>query len=302
MAHSGSQRVLIRLALAACFFILSGCQQTPQRAAASQADPGYASYRLGPDSVTLVDGIADVPAAPASNSRIRTQILGEPTMADLNRDGIDDAVVILTQQTGGTGTFYYLAAAVATPQGLAGTDGLFLGDRIAIDSVEVIDGRITVRYRTRASDESFAEAPSVERVHDIVLAADRQTLAEVARDFEGEADPDRMTLTMKTWVWLRTRYNNDTVQAPREAGAFTLTFGQQGVQGSTDCNSFRGDVTVSDHRIGFDPAMATTRRFCTDSQEQEFLQMLSQVQSYLFTANGRLILELKYDSGGMEFR
>jgi heat shock protein HslJ len=296
----GSYRWLIPLLLPAVCHILAGCQQTIP--SASVADAANASYRLESAPVRLVDGLAEVPAAPGSSSVIRTQIIGEPMIADLNRDQMEDAVVVLAQQTGGTGTFYYLAAAVATPQGPAGTDGLFLGDRIAVDSVAVVDGRISLQYRTRAPSQSFAEAPSVERVRDFVLAPDGQTLAELARNFEGEADPERMSLTMKTWVWVRTRYNDDTVIEPREAGAFTLTFVQENVQGSTDCNGFRGAFTVSDHRISFEQPMAATQKFCADSQETAFLQMLSQVQSFLFTGDGRLILELQYDSGGMEFR
>jgi heat shock protein HslJ len=289
-----------RLFLLACGLILSGCQKEAQLV--TDSDPAYASYRLGADSVALVDGIADVPAAPASSSRIRTQILGEPAVADLDGDGNDDAVVVLTQQTGGTGTFFYLAAAVATPQGLAGTQGVLLGDRIALDSVSVLDGRITVRYRTRAANQSFAEAPAIERIRDFVLAGDEQSLTEVARDFEGEADAGRMSLTMKTWVWIRTRYNDDTVKQPQEPGAFTLTFSPEGMQGTTDCNSFRSEFAVQDQQISFERTLAATRSFCARSQEAEFLEMLSQVQSYLFTSQGQLILELRYDSGAMEFR
>jgi hypothetical protein len=35
---------------------------------------------------------------------------------------------------------------------------------------------------------------------------------------------------------------------------------------------------------------------------QEFVEMLQNVQSYFFTADGQLILALKYDSGSMIFR
>jgi heat shock protein HslJ len=269
---------------------------------ASVTDAADATYRLESGSVTLVNGLAEAPAAPGSASRVRTQLIGEPTLADLNSDQAEDAVVVLAQQTGGTGTFDYLAVAVATPQGLAGTDGVFLGDRIVVDSVTVVDGRISLRYRTRSASQSFAEPPSLERVRDFVLAADGQGFVEVARAIEPETDPDSNSLTTKTWVWSRTHYNDDTVIEPSEAGAFTLTFAQENVQGSTDCNSFRAGFTVSDHRISLDQTLASTQKFCADSQETEFLQMLSQVQSFFFTSDGRLILELQYDSGGMEFQ
>ena len=48
--------------------------------------------------------------------------------------------------------------------------------------------------------------------------------------------------------------------------------------------------------------MAMTRMLCDGSQEMEFVQMLQNVYSYFFTGNGRLVLELKYDSGSIIFR
>ena len=42
--------------------------------------------------------------------------------------------------------------------------------------------------------------------------------------------------------------------------------------------------------------------FCPDSQEKEFVAMLLEVDSFFFTSRGRLILEIKLDSGAMHFR
>lgn len=119
---------------------------------------------------------------------------------------------------------------------------------------------------------------------------------------EGEADPDRMALEMKTWTWIKTSYNDDTVKQPTQKEAFTLSFEDGTVRGTSDCNRFSGAYTADKHRIEFAGEMATTRMFCAESQEGEFVEMLANVTSYLFTSRGQLILELAYDSGGMEFR
>lgn len=124
----------------------------------------------------------------------------------------------------------------------------------------------------------------------------------VAEDFEGEADPDRMTLEMHTWTWLETAYNNDTIKEPAEKEAFTLTFADGRVNGSTDCNRFSGAYTVDDNKIQFDEKMAMTKMYCEGSQETEFVKMLLEVRSYFFTSRGQLILEIKFDSGVMKFR
>jgi heat shock protein HslJ len=108
-------------------------------------------------------------------------------------------------------------------------------------------------------------------------------------------------LPSKTWVWERTIYNDDTVHTPNEAEAFTLTFTEDGqVQVTTDCNNMRGGYTVTDNRIEFSQ-MAATRMYCEGSQEQLFAGMLENVSSYFIDDDGRLILELKYDSGSMIF-
>ena len=124
----------------------------------------------------------------------------------------------------------------------------------------------------------------------------------VAVDFEGEADPDRMKLDMKTWTWLRTNYNNDTQVLPQSPTAFTLTFHSDGsFNGTTDCNTIRGSYEVDTNRITFGPVMST-RMYCDGSQEQTFIKLLEQIQSFFFTSAGKLVFDLKFDSGSAVFR
>jgi heat shock protein HslJ len=108
-------------------------------------------------------------------------------------------------------------------------------------------------------------------------------------------------LQSKTWTWERTIYNNDTEQMPNEAGAFTLTFTDEGqVQVTTDCNNMRGSYTVEEHRLKFG-MLASTRMYCQDSQEELFAYTLGHVTSHFINDEGQLILELKYDTGSMIF-
>ena len=107
------------------------------------------------------------------------------------------------------------------------------------------------------------------------------------------------SLQSKTWTWERTVYNNDTVQTPNEEDAFTLTFTDEGrVQVTTDCNNMQGGYIVTDNRIEF-TKMIATRMYCEGSQEDLFAKMLENVTSYFIDDDGRLILELKYDSGSV---
>jgi heat shock protein HslJ len=114
-----------------------------------------------------------------------------------------------------------------------------------------------------------------------------------------------MTLEMHTWTWVETAYNNDTVKrpnVPNEKEAFTLTFADGRVQGTTDCNGFSGAYTADERKIRFDDKMAMTKMYCEGSQETEFVKMLLEVRSYFLTSKGQLILEIKFDSGVMKFR
>ena len=238
---------------------------------------------------------------PAVKSSPRSGI--RPLFADINRDGIDDAVVILTQSGGGSGTFYYVAAAIATPDGYQGTAGQFLGDRIKLQGIEVLGSKARIHFLTHSSEQSIADDPTLSQRMDIVYVAEDQRLAEVAIDFEGEADPNRMTLQMHTWTWIKTVFNNDIVKEPSQAGDFTLSFTKEGrVSGTTDCNSFHGTVTVKKHKIHIGENMAMTRQFCAGSREMEFIEMLQNASSFFFTSRGQLIIELEYDSGSMIFQ
>jgi heat shock protein HslJ len=271
------------------------------------SDPKNATYSIGGESVTLVDGRAEQAAAPGAAAMVVTQYFGNEVRTDLNNDGREDVVFLLTQNTGGTGTFYYAVAALDTENGWMGSEGFYVGDRIAPQTTEISsnpDHRqvVVINYAERAPDQAMTEAPSVGKSVWLKLDVDTMTFGEVLQDFEGEANPEIMTLDMKPWTWVKTTYNNDTELVPQQADAFTLTFTNAGsVSATTDCNAMSGTYAVTENQISFGP-MAATRMFCQDSQEQEFAAMLAETQSFFFTTKGELVLELKLDSGSALFR
>jgi hypothetical protein len=123
---------------------------------------GYknASYRIEGDEVTLVQGAAETPSAPGSASVNLTNYFGNEVMADLNGDGKQDVVFLLTRQTGGTGVFYYVVVALKTDTGYKGSEAFFVGDRIAPQTTEVKDGVVVVNYADRKAGATFAEPPT----------------------------------------------------------------------------------------------------------------------------------------------
>lgn len=105
----------------------------------------------------------------------------------------------------------------------------------------------------------------------------------------------------KTWVWNATTMNNDEVTSPKELNAFTITFNEDGkFNGTTDCNNYFGEYTLDGNKLTFG-GMASTKMYCQDSQENDYTSALSEVDQFMFDANGNLVLNLKLDSGVMIF-
>lgn len=266
-------------------------------------DPENTTYRIGASPVTLVNGVSVVDAAPGSATKITTRYFGNAITEDLNNDGRPDTAFILTQDMGGSGVFYYAVAALNTPSGYVGSQGVLLGDRIAPQPTTMGTGTIVIfNYADRKPGQGFTTPPSVGKSIWLKLDPDTMQFGEVAQNFEGEADPSKMTLSMKTWSWINTVYNNGTSAAPRRAGTFTLTLKDDGTfSATTDCNSASGNYSETGTSIAFGK-MLSTLMYCENSQESDFRKMLSQVQSYHFTSKGELVFDLKLDSGSFIFR
>ena len=120
-----------------------------------------ATYIIEGQSVTLVNGRAEAPAAPGSASKTVTQYFGNESFGDLNNDGVSDVAFILTQDGGGSGTFYYAVAAIKTASGYQGTNAILLGDRIAPQTTQIEYGEAVFNYADRAAGEPMTAQPSV---------------------------------------------------------------------------------------------------------------------------------------------
>ena len=159
---------------------------------AEQAPADYknATYLIEGVPVTLKNGEAQTPAAPGSSSMVTTKYFGNELKTDLNGDGKQDVAFILTQNSGGSGTFYYAVAAIDTGSGYVGSDGYPLGDRIAPQTTNLSQnpnqkGVVVFNYADRAAGEPMTAAPSVGK--SVYLKLDQNLhWAIVEPNFEGE--------------------------------------------------------------------------------------------------------------------
>lgn len=259
------------------------------------------TYSVNGEAVTLKNGISEV-AIPNSSAKVVTRYFGNELKTDLNGDGREDTFFLLTQETGGSGVFYYAVGALGTESGYVGTQALLIGDRIAPQSTTKGEGSIVVvNYAIRKPGEAFTAAPSVGKSLWLKLDTKTMQFGEVVQDFEGEANPTTMKLDMKTWNWVRTTVPEVGTVVPAKAGVFTLTIKKDGTFGAqTDCNGIGGNYVVNGSKITFSK-MVSTMMYCEGSQENEYRTIFEQTISFAFSSKGELVFTLK-NGGSAVFR
>jgi heat shock protein HslJ len=228
---------------------------------------------------------------------------GNELFSDLDGDGREDVTFLITSNPGGSGTFYYVVSALNTERGYVGSSAFLLGDRIAPQTTEKGKGNIiVVNYADRAQGEPFTTKPSVGKSVWLILDTQSMQFGTVEQNFEGEADPARMSLGMKEWTWVSTLYNDEREIVPTGSKPFTVVFEKDGMfSASTDCNAVGGSYATDGDRISFSQIFST-KMYCEGSQESDFVTMLSNASGYHFTSKGELVLDLKFDSGSVIFK
>jgi hypothetical protein len=131
------------------------------KSVAPVADTQNLTFTVEGQSVTLVNGHAETPVAPGSASSVATDYFGNEATGDVNGDGEPDKAFLITQDPGGTGTFYYIVVALKTVTGYEGTTAALLGDRIAPQTVGIRNGEVVVNYAERAPGDPMTAEPSV---------------------------------------------------------------------------------------------------------------------------------------------
>ncbi|MEY4747045.1 MAG: hypothetical protein RLZZ416_94 [Candidatus Parcubacteria bacterium] len=152
----------------------------------SAADYKNTTFTIEGQKVRLVDGTA-------AGGDVMTRYFGNNLKTDLNGDDIPDLAFLLTQERGGSGTFFYVVAAVQKPDGTyIGSDGYLLGDRIAPQNLDESQNLrqknvIVVNYADRAPEEPMSAQPSVGK--SVYLKLDSATMqwSIVEPNFEGES-------------------------------------------------------------------------------------------------------------------
>jgi len=163
--------------------LLLGFSLTFNNRIGGQGDLHDGIYIINGKKVNLRDGFSES-RIPNSSAKVITNYFGNDVRSDLDKDGKEDIVFMVTQNSGGSGTFYYLIARLNNSSEDKYSHALYLGDRIAPQNIEIKDdGTIVVNYAERQVDESFAIPPSVGK--SLFLSLDTKTMqfGEIVQDF-----------------------------------------------------------------------------------------------------------------------
>lgn len=266
-------------------------QETETLTPALDIMTGYKDITIEIDGtpVKLVNGLAEIDSGSGSATKISIHYFGNEAFGDLNGDGKEDIVYLITVDGGGSGTFFNVVAALQTKTGYEGTNVVYLGDRIAPQSTSISAGEILVNYADRKKDEPFTTQPSI-GVSKYLKIQDGKLIESL----------NLSQITNREWTWISTFMNDGSNMFPKMPDAFRITFQEDGsFIGTTDCNSFFGQVTVENNKLVFGP-IGATKMYCEGSQETEFLKSLAEVESFMINAQeNQLVFLMKFDSGSI---
>lgn len=123
--------------------------------------------------VRLVHGSYEGASAPGSAAKLSVRLDKEWAVGDLNADGRSDAALILVAQSGGSGTFRYLALAANRGDVTKPMASVLLGDRVIVESVNIEKGEVVVHWLTRGPNQPMTAAPTTPKTNKYVLQGDK---------------------------------------------------------------------------------------------------------------------------------
>ena len=247
--------------------------------------------RLGP--VTLANGRwTGAPPASGAASRPSVELAGDfRVVGDLDGDGLEEAVVVLTYSSGGTGVFSFLAVVTREDGTLRNVATTALGDRVQVRSARVDGGRLLVSA-VRAGESDAACCPGD-------LVEWQWTLGERRLNTPGAVRTGRLSLaTLAGTVWILRAWD---VTAPAESGpVVTLSYDEGRFTGTSGCNRYvaavEGGAMAGEVKVG---PLAGTRMACPEPQssvEARFLDQLGGARTFGFRL-GRLAISYTRGDG-----
>lgn len=157
-------------------FFIGACTKGEEHSSLTPDFARNATFTIDGKGVSLINGKSEV-VIPDSSAKEITELTNKVSLGNFADGKGQGLAVVLRQQTGGTGTFYYVAAVVPKGNKTAGTNGVFLGDRILIEKITLNDGIVTVNYLDRPEGAPMANKPTEQKTKKLKLNG--ETLADL---------------------------------------------------------------------------------------------------------------------------
>ncbi|WP_057916463.1 hypothetical protein [Lysobacter antibioticus] len=118
--------------------------------AAGALDPEDSTFSIDGEAVVLNRGTGLLSTASRKVlGADRIRVLAGPWAKDLDKDGDEDAVLLLGLESADKGSRYYLGAALQSDGRFVGGQSLFLGGNITQPTIVLNDGMLTASYYYR---------------------------------------------------------------------------------------------------------------------------------------------------------
>ncbi len=253
------------------------------------------SDRFPSGVVTLKGGEYREPVAPGSAAAMVVKLTNCHAFGVVN--GRDAAAVVIVTDLGGSGAFYDLALLYKEKGGWINVDTVFLGDRVKVHSVDIRDKEFLVGMTTHSPHDALC-CPTQEITLRFVIKGDHL----VAQGEEKKNVISEHKIIGPVWHWVRTRYANDTMLNPASSTAgYTLRLKPDGtIQVRGDCNAGGGSFILNGSKLTITITHTTLAACPEGSLENVFIRDLNRTGGFVLE-NGILFLDLKLDSGTMEF-
>ena len=271
----------------------------PAEITSALANASYPLDYTGTGSVQLEDGEFRQAAGADSAADIVTRLAGHTAVGETAAGGRLVAT-ILVSQTGGTGTFYDLVAMQETAGELGEPAATYLGDRIVINSLTIVDGQIVVDMVVQGPEDPFC-CPTQAVVQTYALQG--AELVQISSEITGtvESQPQETApITGIVWKWqeLLSPVEQISIDSPEK---YTVEFQDDGTLDVTaDCNVGGGTYEVDGQSLSIN-ITSTTLALCAEGSYGDlFFQSLEYAAVY-FMDGENLMIDQFADGGTLRF-
>ena len=178
---------ILLVVLGGGFYILNNYVYQEKQGGELPKDFKEVTFYVSGEEVALVNGEVKAVTALGGDSETTIRYFGNEVEHDIDGDGENDVVFLITQDAEEIGTFFYAVGALKRTDGYLGTHAVYIGEGVVPQTTEKGEGRqVVVNYVERAPGALSSAQPSVGRSLHLLLDTETLQFGEVVKDFEGE--------------------------------------------------------------------------------------------------------------------